>query len=330
MVLSLEDKWVWDSWYVRDGDLWHCFFLQADKAVGDPELRHWNVSYGHAISRDLVNWEHRGTCFEPADGPAWDDFTTWTGSVVRGDDDQWHLFYTGTSHEGGGKHQKLGHAVSEDLHHWKRVGPDPILDRDERYEEFKMGRWHDRAFRDPWVMRDPASDGWLMYFTARDATVDSPYDAGAIGFATSPDLFNWTLEDPVFTGGFGELEVPQVFEWGSTWYCLFCTGHRFWSDEARSLIGEPARTGNHYLIGEGPRGPWRLAPGPMLDGDSPKQRYAARIVDHEGRKLLMGFHMRDPLTGDFPGIISDPVPVKRAAGGLLSLETNETRRVANG
>ncbi len=311
-MLALDDKWLWDSWYTRDGDTWHGFYLQAPKAINDPDLRHWNVSYGHATSRDLVNWNHLGTCFQPAEGPSWDDFTTWTGSVVRGDDGQWHLFYTGTSRADDGKHQKLGHAVSQDLHNWQRVGNGLILDRDARYEEYEEGRWHDRAFRDPWVIRDPEGDGWLMYFTARDAAVEARLDAGAIGFATSPDLFTWTLQDPVFTGGFGELEVPQVFEWGGTWYCLFCSGDRFWSDAAIELIGGP-QSGNHYLIGDGPRGPWRLAPGPMLDTAT----CASRIVD-DGTKKLLGFVQNAP-DGSFPGIISDPRPLTRLADGRLAV-----------
>ncbi|MEM0947887.1 MAG: levansucrase [Pseudomonadota bacterium] len=318
MVLTLEDKWVWDSWYVRDKDLWHCFFLQADKAIGDPEQRHWNVSYGHATSRDLRAWTHQGTCFGPSEGQAWDDYTTWTGSVVRGDDATWHLFYTGTSKESGGKHQKLGHAVSDDLHNWQRVGTGLILDRDDRYEEFLPGRWHDRAFRDPWVMRDP-DGGWLMFFTARNALVGAQMEAGAIGCATSDDLYSWTLQDPVFTGGFGELEVPQVFEWGGQWYCLFCTAGRFWSDEATLTIGGPPRTGTHYLIGDTPRGPWRIAPGPMLDGQAPGQRYAARIVEEGGQRQLLGFLTSDPETGEYPGIIADPEIVERMPDGRLML-----------
>lgn len=318
MVLALDDKWVWDSWYVHDGDLWHCYFLQADKAIGDPEQRHWNVSYGHAKSRDLVDWDHLGTCFGPSASPAWDDFTTWTGSVVRGDDDKWHLFYTGTSKDGGGKHQKLGHAISDDLHNWARVGNGLILDRDARYEEFQHGRWHDRAFRDPWVIRDP-DGGWLMYFTARDAKAEPKLEAGSIGFATSDDMYTWTLQDPVYTGGFGELEVPQVFEWGGQWYCLFCTAARFWSGDAVSTIGEPAKTGTHYLIGESPRGPWRIAPGPILDGDHPGQRYAARIVDTGTKKRLLGFLMTDAVDGGFPGLIADPETVVRKPDGRLAL-----------
>lgn len=313
-MLALDDKWLWDSWYVRDGDIWHAFYLQAPKAIRDPEQRHWNVSYGHATSTDLTNWTHLGTCFQPSAGPAWDDYTTWTGSALRGEDGQWHLFYTGTSRDGGGKHQKLGHAVSDDLHSWQRVGDGLILDRDDRYEEYREGRWHDRAFRDPWVIRDPDGDGWLMYFTARNASVDGKMEAGAIGFATSPDLFTWTLQDPVFTGGFGELEVPQVFEWDGTWYCLFCTGAEFWSDRAQDMLGAP-KAGNHYLIGEGPRGPWRLAPGPFLDA----RTYAARIVQTGADRHLLGFVLPQP-GGAFPGIISDPTRVTRHDTGLLTLD----------
>ena len=71
-MLALKDKWIWDFWLAQDGPTWHIFFLQADKALGDPELRHWNVTYGHATSRDLVHWTHLGTCFTPAATPTWE------------------------------------------------------------------------------------------------------------------------------------------------------------------------------------------------------------------------------------------------------------------
>ncbi len=123
--------------------------------------------------------------------------------------------------------------------------------------------------RDPWVMRDPEGDGWLMYFTARAPGIVEPNAGGAIGFATSPDLANWTLQPPVFTGGFGQLEVPQVFEMGGRWYCLFCTAAEHWSrDQAERIARRPGH--RHPLPDrrDGPRGPWRIAPGPFLDGDA--------------------------------------------------------------
>lgn len=324
MVIAIEGKWLWDSWYARDGDTWHGFFLQADRSLGDPDLRHFNVSQGHATSADLVNWEHRGTMFRPAEGPAWDDYTTWTGSVVQGDDGLWHLFYTGARRAEDGLYQRIGHATSTDLHAWERVGDGLCLDLSgpnaAAYEaEHAVGHWHDRAMRDPWVMRDPDGDGWLMFFTARVPERAEPNEGGAIGFATSPDLHAWTLQPPVHDGGFGQLEVPQVFQWQGRWFMLFCTSSFHWSEATQAALGEPL-TGTHYLIGDGPRGPWRLAPRPLLDMALPCRRYAARIVDDGGSLRILGF--ADGGNDSFGGYVMDPDPVELGPDGLLRVTTN--------
>ncbi len=323
MVLALENDWIWDSWYAHDGDRWHGFFLKAPKSLGDPELRHFNVAQGHAVSDDLRDWEHLGTCFAPGPDGEWDDYTTWTGSVVRDGDGLWHLFYTGTSRAEDGIYQRIGHAESADLHDWRRVGDGLCLDLTgpdaAAYEaDYATGFWHDRAMRDPWVMRDPDGAGWLMFFTARVPGVAEPNAGGAIGFATSPDLRTWTLRPPVFAGGYGQLEVPQVFERAGRWYCLFCTdASHFSKAEAEAIPGGPV-TGTHYLIGEGPRGPWRVAPGRFLDGALPCRRYAARILEHDGGLVIMGFAARPD--GDFVGEIMDPEPVSIGPGGLLRVD----------
>lgn len=320
MAISLPDKWIWDSWYAHDGERWHGFFLQADKAIKDPELRHWNVTQGHAISADLTDWEHQGTCLAPAASPAWDDYTTWTGSVVRGDDEQWHLFYTGSTRAEQGLYQRLGHAVSNDLHHWQRVGDGLCLDltgpQAPHYEaEHAVGHWHDRAMRDPWVMRDPHGSGWLMYFTARAPGVPEANAGGAIGLATSADLFAWELQAPIYVGSFGQLEVPQVFSIAGRWYCLFCTSSQHWSQAYRDQHPGPPVTGTHYLIAEDPRGPWQVAPGVFLDGAEPCRRYAARIVETAEGHRILGF--RDNLDGAFGGFVMDPEPVIVDEQGLL-------------
>lgn len=319
MTISLEDKWIWDSWYVRDGDVWHAFFLQADKSLIHPDLRHFNATQGHATSRNLIDWTHHGTSFSPVKGPAWDDFTTWTGSVVEGDDERWHLFYTGSCRSENGLKQRIGHATSSDLHHWERVGDGLALDIDERYEEFTPTQWPDRAMRDPWVIRDPTGDGWLMYFTARVPDVPEPNAGGAIGFATSPDLNVWTLQDPVFAGGlFGQMEVPQVFRIGDRWYCLFCTDiHHYSHDYAATYPGTPVR-GTHYLVADDPRGPWQIAPGPFLDGDPAIDRYAARIIDTGDGLVLVGF-LQNPDGGGFIGEITDPASISIDSNGWLTL-----------
>lgn len=325
MVLALKDQWIWDSWYAHDGTRWHGYFLKADKSLGNSDLRHLNVSQGHAVSDDLVNWQHMGTCFEPSEGPAWDDKTTWTGSVVQDADGLWHLFYTGASAAEDALFQRIGHATSADMHNWRRVGDGLCLDLTgptaEEYEKDLMtGHWHDRAMRDPWVMRDPEGQGWMMFFTARIPGIAEANAAGAIGFATSNDLYNWTLQPPVFSGGFGQLEVPQVFRIGNKWYCLFCTAADHWSEQRKAETGMQPVTGNHYLIADHPRGPWRIAPG-FFDGALPCRRYAARILDTGEGLVILGFD--DNGRDNFVGHVRDPEPVTVDADGYLHVQHHE-------
>ncbi len=321
-MLALDGKWIWDFWLARDADTWHAYFLQADRRLGDPELRHWNVSYGHATSTDLKSWVHLGTCFRPSDGPAWDDKATWTGSVVRDDDGLWHLFYTGSSKAENGLKQRIGHATSTDMHDWRRVGDGLVLDVDTRwYEDYTPDHWHDRAMRDPWVMRDPDSDGWLMYFTARVPGVDEPNAGGAIGFARSSDLDSWTLEPPAFVGGFGQLEVPQVFAHQGKWYCVFSTAAEHWSKATVAAAPSAPETGTHYLIADHPAGPWQLAPLPFLDGGNPPRRYAGKIVLLDTGPALMAFDHTGP-DGRFVGVVGDPVPLKVDGGGLFAIDAS--------
>jgi beta-fructofuranosidase len=322
MVIAIDGKWIWDSWYYNDGAKWHGYFLQADRSLGDPDLRHFNVSQGHATSTDLVNWTHLGTMLRPSETAAWDDYTTWTGSVLQDGAGLWHLFYTGTTRAENGLYQRIGHATSPDGHSWMRVAGGMCLDltgpnADVYEKDHAIGHWHDRAMRDPWVMRDPDSDGWLMYFTARAPGIAEPNAGGAIGFATSPDLMTWTLRPPVFTGGFGQLEVPQVFQVGQQWYCLFCTSGSHWSDAYRSSNPESPVTGNHYLIADHPRGPWRIAPGPFLDGAEPCRRYAARILQTADSLQILGF--ADGGKDQFGGYVMDPETVHVLPDGLLHI-----------
>lgn len=320
-MLALDDKWIWDFWLARNGDDWHVFFLQADKALGDPDLRHWHVSIGHAVSTDLKNWRHPGPCFAPAPAPAWDDGTTWTGSVVQDGAGLWHLFYTGTTKAEDCLKQRLGHATSTDLHNWQRVDGGLALDLDPAlYEEYMPGRWHDRAFRDPHVIPDPAGKGWLMFFTARATGFEEANAAGAIGLARSSDLSRWKLGPPVYAGGdFGQLEVPQVFEMNGRWYCLFCTTANFWSKKYAAGYGAPAVGGTHYLVADNPLGPWKAAAGAFLDGTASCARYSGKIVRTDGGAVFLAFENAGP-DGKFIGRVCDPVPVAARADGSLALE----------
>ena len=318
MALALADKWIWDFWLFRNGDEWHCYFLQADKSLGDPELRHRHVTQGHAVSRNLRDWTHLGTCLAPAPRPAFDDWTTWTGSVVRDETSLWHLFYTGTTYADGGAYQRIGHAASLDGHHWQRVGDGLCLDLSgDQYEEFAPGHWHDRAFRDPWVMRNPDGPGWLMFMVARVPGIAEPNAGGSIGFATSDDLNTWTLQPPVYRGAmFGQMEVPQVFTHRGKWYCMFCNLGAQWSEAYRTFNPQSPVSGTHYLVADHPLGPWTVAPGPFFDGHEPCRRYTGKILETGSGLVTLGFIHTTPEQA-FVGEVSDPIPVTVDADGLL-------------
>ncbi|RWP15148.1 MAG: levansucrase [Mesorhizobium sp.] len=319
-MLTVEGKWIWDSWYCRDDQgLWHAFFLQADRSLGNPELRHWNVTWGLATSPDLRKWTYRGTVFRPSKTPSFDDLTIWTGCVVRNDRNSWTLFYTGTSRAEEGKIQRIGRASSADLVHWRRQGL--ALERTGENAEYYEGcvprRWKDCSLRDPWVIRDPEGSGWLMYFTARSPMPSDTNASGAIGVAHSHDLVNWQLQPPVYVGSFGEIEVPQVFQRGDKWFCLFCTHSQCWSEEfKRNYPGEPV-AGIHYLAADHPLGPWKPADGPFLYGTSDCEIYAGRLLTHGEQDYLLAF-----ISGPeerFSGTICDPIPIHFDACGRLAL-----------
>lgn len=327
MVLSLKDKWIWDFWLVSpaesDDGLWHAYFLQADNTLPHPDDRHRNVSQGHATSKDLIDWTHKGTCFSPSKTKAWDDWTTWTGSVIKDEAGLWHLFYTGTEHAHDGLHQRIGHATSHDMHSWLRVGDGLCLDRvgpnAKYYEEYTPGHWHDRAMRDPWVMCNPDGPGWIMYFTARSPGRTEPNNGGAIGLATSSDLINWTLQKPIYDGGdFGQLEVPQVFKHGDHWYMTFCTSDSHWSNAYKTRNPEPPVMGNSYLMAPSHLGPWTAAV-PFLDGSVPCKRYAGKIVNRDGKLFLMGF-LHDQPDGKFIGVVGNPIPLVVNHDGILRVK----------
>ncbi len=292
-------------WFVDDGHEYHVFYLKASRALGNPDRRHFNVTVGHAVSPDLRDWREVQDALIASDAPAFDDYTTWTGSVVRGPDGRWHLFYTGTSRAESGLVQRVGVATSDDLYTWEKVSPQALCEADATwYEKYDGVAWFDEAWRDPWVFADPDGAGWHMLVTAR-ANHGSPDGRGVVGHATSPDLRDWTvgpaLSEP--GAGFGQLEVPQVASVDGRDVLIFSCLHGELSEERRAA-GE--RGGVWAVPVASPTGPFDVEKATRLTDES---LYAGRLVqDREGSWWLFAFHNIDE-TGAFVGALSDPLPV---------------------
>ncbi len=312
-MLKLEDKWIWDSWFAFDGERYHAFYLSASRALGDPIRRHRHPIVGHAISDDLTNWTVVRDALIVSDSPAFDSWTTWTGSVVKGDDGRWWMFYTGTSREDGGDIQSVGAAVSDDLMVWEKLGSEALVRADDRwYEKLDKTIWHDEAWRDPWVFK---RDGlWHMLVTAR-SNVGDPKTRGVIGHATSTDMTDWQVQPPLSKPGadFGQQEVFQFAEVDGVPILLFCCGWRELSAERQAAIGEQDATYSLVIDPEFEGVDFSKAR-PFLDNPV----YAGRLVqDRHGSWFLIGFV--NEVDGEFVGVLSDPIPVTATAEfGLIS------------
>lgn len=305
MAFALAKYWVWDYWLADDGALFHLYYLRAPKSLGDPDLRHRNARIGHASSSDLSSWVDHGEVLAPGASGDFDETATWTGSVVRGPDDHWWMFYTGARFDASGNTQAIGIARSTDLHEWVKV-PGVVVEADPRwYERRGDSAWPEESWRDPWVFRDDSTGRWHMLVTARagEGEVDN---RGVIGHARSSDLLTWEVAAPLSEhgAGFAHLEVPQVTSLDGSNVLVF-------SCNSPALSSERLRTRSTGGI-------WTL---PITDAVSrfdiasahltaTESLYSGRLfVDRSGQSVMLAFRA-DSEGGDFVGSISDPIPVR--------------------
>jgi len=323
MPLELTDRWVWDFWFARNGDDIHIFYLQADKSLNDPDLRHWHPSIGHAVSQDLRNWEILPTAISPAGKPApgqpeaWDSYTTWTGSVIH-HAGLWHMLYTGSEHSTRGLVQRIGLATSHDLITWKKHPASPLLEVDNHwYEMLDLDLWHDQAWRDPYVIKHPESNAFHMFLTAR-VNRGKGDERGVIAQATSSDLINWNVLPPLTQPGeFGQMEVPQWLHIEGRYYLLFSCLPAQFSQQRLSRLGETIGGGTFYLMADEPLGSFRVPGDGVLYADKQSSLYSGKLVqDNSGAWQFMAFENTDS-NGKFVGRIIDPLPVTIQQDGKL-------------
>lgn len=321
MALQLSDQWLWDFWFAQDGPDYHIFYLQADRALHDETRRHWNVSIGHAVSTDLIHWEVLPDALAPRreDDAAWDNHTTWTGSIIQ-HAGQWWMFYTGANRQDQGLVQRIGLATSDDLLTWQRYGEGPLVEADPRwYELLDLEMWHDQAWRDPWVMQHPATGEFHMLITAR-ANNGPKMERGVIGHARSTDLLEWEVLPPlVAPRRYGYLEVPQVVQLEGRYYLIFSSVPHFFAPSYAHPV-EPEE-GTHYMVSDFPLGPYDFLDDKFLVGD-PKYGglYSGKLMQRpDGDWCFMSFR-NFTVAGEFIGELHDPLPLEVLADGRLRVE----------
>ncbi len=173
----------------NDGVL-HAFYQHEPDA-----LRWGRMRWGHAVSRDLITWEHLPIALEPDDGGV-DDFGCWSGCTVIDDDGVPTIFYTGVVLRAGVRRASICAATSSDgLTTWAKLGR-PVI-------EGPPARIRANQFRDPFVWRD--GGGWAMLVGA--GTGDA---RGAVLIYRSRDLRTWRYHGPFLTTGDVVAADPAV------------------------------------------------------------------------------------------------------------------------
>jgi beta-fructofuranosidase len=306
MTFSLDAHWVWDFWLADDGDTYHLYYLHAPKTLGDQRLRHRNARIGHATSFDLITWTDLGPVLGPGGTGDFDETATWTGSVVRGADGMWRMFYTGSRFLSADSYtniESIGVAKSSDLHNWTKSQLPVTVADPTWYETLESSQWHEEAWRDPWVFPDPAGDGWHMLITARADHGDAA-DRGVIAHATSPNLDVWQVQPPLTQPGTGyaHLEVPQTLTIDGRHLLLF-------SCDTASLAGgsDGRQEGGIWALElQSLTGTCDPSEATLLTGE---ELYSGRMIQvRDGAWKLLAFENKGK-EGSFVGVLSDPIPV---------------------
>jgi beta-fructofuranosidase len=316
-MLSVADHWLWDSWIVDDGELYHMYALQAPRSLEEGWRRHTAARIGHATSPDLKDWTYHGVALGPGPQGSWDDLAIWTGSTVRGDDGVWRMFYTAVNTGGlGVKDQKIGVVKSDDLFTWRRERDTPLLEANPDWY-MTLGLQDkpnvSETWRDPYVFRDPDGDGWHMYLCVREPGAPR-LDDGVIGYARSWDLDTWELQPPINKpAGFGQIEVPQVGIVDGQPTLVF-TCH--WQEQPPETIEKwgPTKYCTWSIPGDSLLGPWDISKAVPFEAE-PELFAAPFLRDRSGQWVLVGFVNLEPY-GILSFDIIDPIPVVSENGVL--------------
>lgn len=180
-----------------DGE-YHLFYQN------NPYGKTWgHMSWGHAVSEDLIHWQHLPVALEEyVDGVTKDSTMIFSGTVVVDENDTGGFgknalvaIYTSHVHKGGAglaQHQSMAYSVDKGRT-WKRYDKNPIVD---------IGR---KDFRDPKVFWYEPEKKWVMVLVVPDLF--------KVQFYESKNLKEWKLSGEF--GGAGDTlriwECPDLY-----------------------------------------------------------------------------------------------------------------------
>jgi beta-fructofuranosidase len=260
-----------------DGE-YHLFFQH------NPFASEWgNICWGHAVSEDLVRWEHLPVALAPGPG-SYDKDGIFSGCCVIHDGVP-TILYTGVSPEC----QCI--ATSEDrLRSWIKHPANPVIPTRPRGDL--------EGFRDPFCWRQ---GGW--WYMALGSRIQE--QGGCVLLYRSADLREWAYLGPLFQGTTGVMECPSFFPVGDKW--LLCV-----SPYAPVIYAIGDFTGHRFR----PETEWL-----PMDLGRREDFYAPNcMLDPQGRRIQWGWVQVGPPGACWKGVLTLPRVLSLRADGQLGIE----------
>lgn len=231
----------------------------------NPYYGHWDyMHWGHAVSGDLVRWEHLSLALAPSE--TYDDHYRggcFSGSAIE-HDGKLFLMYTGCTNNGNGFEQTQCIAFSEDGIHFEKYEGNPVLTAPEGVPK--------HLFRDPKVWEH---DG--KYYMICGA---SKKNLAQALLYVSEDMFHWD---------FFSVLAQSRGEWGYMWECpdFFPLGDKY------VLLVSPMGAGERtcvYMVGDFSYETGKFVWNVSGEIDWGFDFYAPQsFVDGKGRRIVIGW-----------------------------------------
>ena len=264
-----KDGWVGDTIpFAYDGKF-YIYYLHDERKGNTPDEYGYRTSWNLLITEDGVNIKD---CKVVLPVGEYDDadYACYTGSVIEGNDGNFHMFYTAQNnynpkyHRDGKPLQYVAHAISTDLINWEKL-PELTFGADERiYEPFD--------WRDPFVFYNEEDKCFDMLLAARLQGA-SEKNGGCVGLCRSYDLLHWEAKEPFYNPeSYMTHECPDLFKLGNKWYLVYST------------FSEKFVT--HYRMSDKLSGPWTS---PIEDTFDGRAFYAAKTAQVGDKRMAFAW-----------------------------------------
>lgn len=271
---------------------WHHLFYQHN-----PYAAHWgSIHWGHARSRDLVNWEHLPIALAPS--LAAGETQCFSGSAIVAADGRPRLLYTSIG-SGMPMHpeQWLALPTDKELFTWQRFAGNPVM-ADSIHHGLRVEDW-----RDPFMFRHA---GQVYAVCGGNASRREKGGTGEVLLyrATRGDLTAWEFLRVIFryrSEDVINIECPNLFPLDGRWV----------------LVVSPHRSCEYFIGDFDPaQGEFRPDTQGLVDAG---HAYATNIShDADGRTILWIWGQpHAPVPGAWSGCLAMPRHLSIGADGFL-------------